>query len=100
MYDVWDVIGLSGTGTDSYSVDNLFIPDKFAALRDNFSALREKGLLYGPFAEALPNWRYVDVEGKPGVRGDFTVPTEGLEAPWNMAQIVFLAGGAGEEAGR
>jgi alkylation response protein AidB-like acyl-CoA dehydrogenase len=47
MYDVWDVIGLSGTGTDSYSVDNLFIPDKFAALRDNFSALREKGPLYG-----------------------------------------------------
>ena len=47
LYDVWDVIGLSGTGTDSYSVDNLFIPEKFAALRDNFSALREKGTLYG-----------------------------------------------------
>jgi indole-3-acetate monooxygenase len=47
MYDVWDVIGLSGTGTDSYSVDNLFVPEKFAALRDNFSALREKGPLYG-----------------------------------------------------
>jgi indole-3-acetate monooxygenase len=47
MHDVWDVIGLSGTGTDSYSVDNLFIPDKFAALRDDFSALREKGPLYG-----------------------------------------------------
>ena len=47
MYDVWDVIGLSGTGTDSYSVENLFIPVKFAALRDNFSALREKGPLYG-----------------------------------------------------
>src|SRR5450755_2928050 len=47
MYDVWDVIGLSGTGTDSYSVDNLFIPEKFAALRDNFSSLREKGALYG-----------------------------------------------------
>src|SRR5882757_3123924 len=47
MYDVWDVIGLSGTGTDSYSVDNLFIPEKFAALRDDFSALREKGPLYG-----------------------------------------------------
>jgi alkylation response protein AidB-like acyl-CoA dehydrogenase len=46
MYDVWDVIGLSGTGTDSYSVDNLFIPEKFAALRDDTSALREKGLLY------------------------------------------------------
>jgi len=46
MYDVWDVIGLRGTGTDSYSVDNLFIPDKFAALRDDPSALRENGPLY------------------------------------------------------
>lgn len=46
MYDVWDTIGLRGTGTDSYSVDNLFIPDKFAALRDDASALREKGPLY------------------------------------------------------
>ena len=42
MYDVWDVIGLKGTGTDSYSVDNLFIPEKFAALRDDPAALREK----------------------------------------------------------
>ena len=47
MYDVWDVIGLSGTGTDSYSVDDLFIPEKFSALRDDFTALREKGPLYG-----------------------------------------------------
>jgi alkylation response protein AidB-like acyl-CoA dehydrogenase len=46
LYDVWDVIGLRGTGTDSYSVENLFIPDKFAALRDEPSALREKGPLY------------------------------------------------------
>src|SRR5712692_8934465 len=46
MYDVWDVIGLNGTGTDSYSVDNLFIPEKFTALRDDATALREKGPLY------------------------------------------------------
>ena len=46
MYDVWDVIGLKGTGTDSYSVDNLFIPEKFAALRDEPAGLREKGPLY------------------------------------------------------
>ena len=46
MYDVWDVIGLRGTGTDSYSVEDLFIPEKFAALRDDPSALREKGPLY------------------------------------------------------
>jgi indole-3-acetate monooxygenase len=47
MHDVWDVIGLKGTGTDSYSVENLFIPENFAALRDDFTALREKGPLYG-----------------------------------------------------
>ena len=46
MYDVWDVIGLRGTGTDSYSVENLFIPEKFAALRDDPAALRENGPLY------------------------------------------------------
>jgi indole-3-acetate monooxygenase len=46
MYDVWDVIGLKGTGTDSYSVDNLFIPDRFSAVRDDPAAVREKGPLY------------------------------------------------------
>jgi alkylation response protein AidB-like acyl-CoA dehydrogenase len=46
MHDVWDVIGLNGTGTDSYSVNDLFIPEKFAALRDDPAALREQGPLY------------------------------------------------------
>src|SRR3984957_17605926 len=46
MYDVWDVIGLRGTGTDSYSVDNLFIPEKHVALRDDPTGLRETGPLY------------------------------------------------------
>jgi len=46
MYDVWDVIGLKGTGTDSYSVESLFVPEKFAALRDDPNAVREKGPLY------------------------------------------------------
>ena len=55
----------------------------------NFAAMKEGGLLFGPWAEALPNWRHVDVAGKPTVVNDFTVPTEGLEAPWGMAQIVF-----------
>lgn len=45
-YDVWDVIGLNGTGTDSYSVENLFIPERFVALRDEPIARREQGPLY------------------------------------------------------
>ncbi|MHA6346028.1 ABC transporter substrate-binding protein [Roseivivax sp. CAU 1761] len=55
----------------------------------NFAAMKEKDLLFGPFAEALPNWRFVDVAGKT-VQTDFTVPTEGFEAPWAMAQVVFM----------
>src|ERR1700719_3647230 len=46
MHDVWDVIGLKGTGTDSYSVENLLVPERFAALRDDPRALREHGPLY------------------------------------------------------
>ena len=53
MYDVWDVIGLRGTGTDSSSVENLFIPDKFAVLRDDLTAVREKGPLYQLTTNAL-----------------------------------------------
>jgi len=46
LHPVWDVIGLNATGTDSYSVDDLFVPDRFAALRDEPSARRERGPLY------------------------------------------------------
>jgi putative thiamine transport system substrate-binding protein len=56
---------------------------------ENFAAMKEQDLLFGPWAEDLPNWQYVDVEGKPAVTSDFTVPTDGLEAPWGMAQLSF-----------
>lgn len=55
----------------------------------NFAAMKQQGLLFGPWAEDLPNWDYVDVAGKPTVVNDFTVPTDGYEAPWGMAQIIF-----------
>lgn len=57
---------------------------------ENFRTMKDNGLLYGPFAEHLPNYRYVDIAGKPTTTVDFTVPVEGLEAPWGMAQIVFV----------
>lgn len=46
LHDVWQAIGLAGTGTDSYEVSDLFIPERFAAVRDVPSALVEKGSLY------------------------------------------------------
>lgn len=57
---------------------------------ENFAAMKSQDLLYGPWAEQLPNWQYVDPEANPAVSIDFTIPTDGLEAPWGMAQIVFL----------
>lgn len=57
---------------------------------ENFASMKAQDLLFGPWAEALPNWPLVDVEGKPAVVSDFTVATDGLEAPWGMAQIVFF----------
>ena len=56
---------------------------------ENFRALKTNGLLYGPWAESLPNWQYVDTK-KP-VRKDFSETTDGLEAPWGTAQLTFIA---------
>ncbi|MCK1742778.1 acyl-CoA dehydrogenase family protein [Bradyrhizobium sp. 139] len=46
LHDVWQAIGLAGTGTDSYEVSDLFVPERFTAFRDVPSALHEKGPLY------------------------------------------------------
>ena len=39
--------------------------------------MKRNGLLAAPWADGLPNAQYVDVAGKPTVRVDFTVPTDG-----------------------
>ena len=57
---------------------------------ENFAAMKRQDLLYGPFTEALPNFRLVDFENKPSTLVDFTVPTEGYEAPWGMAKLNFI----------
>jgi putative thiamine transport system substrate-binding protein len=57
---------------------------------ENFLAMKREGLLFGPFAEALPSYRWVDTEGKPTTRIDFSEPVEGMEAPWGMAQLTFF----------
>ena len=56
---------------------------------ENFAAMKAQGLLHGPFAQTLPHWPLVDVAGKPAVVTDFTLPTDGYESPWAMAQLVF-----------
>ena len=60
---------------------------------ENFRVMKEGKLLFGPFAEALPNFRFVDTEGKPTTLVDFAEPTDGLESPWGMAQLTFFGDG-------
>lgn len=58
---------------------------------ENFAAMKADGLLLAPWAEQLPNFAKVDTVGKPTTRNDFSVPTDGLESPWGMAQFTFFA---------
>ena len=56
---------------------------------ENFLSMKEQGLLFGPFTQKLPNFALVDVAAKPTTVIDFTLPVDGLESPWRMAQVVF-----------
>ncbi len=55
---------------------------------ENFRSMKESALLFGPFTQTLPNWQYVDKSLPIDV--DFSEPTEGLEAPWGVGQLVFI----------
>ncbi|NVD06422.1 ABC transporter substrate-binding protein [Vibrio sp. JPW-9-11-11] len=55
---------------------------------ENFKSMKDNQLLFGPFTTRLPNWQYVDKTLPIDV--DFSEPTEGLEAPWGVGQLVFI----------
>ncbi|PTY39042.1 hypothetical protein BGP77_09850 [Saccharospirillum sp. MSK14-1] len=69
---------------DNGSVDLVWING------ENFAAMKANDLLFGPFTHNLPNYAWVDTENKPTTRFDFTTPVDHLEAPWGMAQLVFM----------
>lgn len=53
---------------------------------ENFRTARQARLLWGPFADFLPNIRFYDDRIR---QRDFGTPIEGFEAPWKRAQFVF-----------
>ena len=53
---------------------------------ENFRTAKQGALLWGPFAEKLPNVRYFDAVAR---ARDFGTATEGYEAPWQESQFVF-----------
>jgi putative thiamine transport system substrate-binding protein len=58
---------------------------------ENFLAMKRESLLHGPVNELLRNYAWVDTQGKPTTTMDFAEPVEGLEVPWGMAQLTFMA---------
>ncbi len=87
LADTGDAVGAVVTeraaGVDEGgSVDLIWLNGTF------FASMKEQDLLWGPFAEAIPNRALAD-ETK-GLDTDFTVPTEGYESPWAMAQVVMI----------
>ena len=79
------VVAEKSAGRDSGgSVDLIWINGP------NFLAMKTQGLLHGPFTQVLPNYRYVDTTHKLSNLIDFTVPVDGLESPWRLAQLVYI----------
>jgi putative spermidine/putrescine transport system substrate-binding protein len=56
---------------------------------ENFRSMRESDLLFGPYADLLPNITYVDQED-PTVANDFGFPVDAYESPYGSAQMVMI----------
>jgi putative thiamine transport system substrate-binding protein len=56
---------------------------------ENFSSLKSAGLLYGPWAEEVPNADLLD-HSDPTLSVDFTIPTGGYELPWGGARFTLF----------
>lgn len=80
------VLAEKSSGHDEHgSVDLIWING------ENFAAMKRQNLLFSPdWATRLPHWRFVDIDTKPTITTDFTIPTEGLESPWGAAKLVFF----------
>ncbi|MCZ6748004.1 MAG: acyl-CoA dehydrogenase family protein [SAR324 cluster bacterium] len=46
LEDVWHVIGLRGTASDAFAVEERFVPEDYTLMRDDLSEVREPGWLY------------------------------------------------------
>ncbi|MBR7887931.1 ABC transporter substrate-binding protein [Marinomonas sp. A79] len=58
---------------------------------ENFRAMKDNALLFGPFSHNLPNYaHYVDESARQSLTQDFGTPVDGMESPWGMAQVIFM----------
>jgi putative spermidine/putrescine transport system substrate-binding protein len=73
----------AGATGDQGTVDLIWING------ENFYTLLQSDLLYGPWAEGIPNSALVDWDN-PAVSLDFGRSVNGMESPWSSAQFHFV----------
>ncbi|WP_427024443.1 ABC transporter substrate-binding protein [Aureimonas ureilytica] len=66
-------------------------PDLVWIEGDVFPALKSAGRLSTPFADRLPNWRFVDLERHPSVLVDAGEPTDFRLAPLGLQKLTLFA---------
>jgi len=70
------VVAEKSAGRDSGgSVDLIWING------ENFQAMKDQDLLFGPITDRLPNYGLIDVTANPAVELDFTIPTDDWNPP-------------------
>jgi indole-3-acetate monooxygenase len=53
LHDTWQTIGLRGTASDSYSVNDVFVSEAFSSTREDPTLRRERGPLYAFTVQCL-----------------------------------------------
>ncbi len=73
----------AGVTDDGGAVDLIWING------ENFFTLQQADLLYGPWAQTIPNSVLVEWDN-PAINLDFGRPINGYESPWSSAQFHFI----------
>ncbi|MEL7564748.1 MAG: ABC transporter substrate-binding protein [Dehalobacterium sp.] len=76
--------GEKQAGQENGSIDMIWING------ENFYSAKENGLLFGPFADKLPNFKKNIDPDAAEIQKDFGYPIEGYEAPYGKAQLVLI----------
>lgn len=77
------VLGEAEAGQDEGTVDLIWING------ENFRSMKQGGLLFCGYTDALPNMQYVN-QDDPTIAFDFGTPVDGCEVPWNRAQFAMI----------
>ncbi|TXL78755.1 acyl-CoA dehydrogenase [Vineibacter terrae] len=88
LIHTWDVIGLRGTASDSYTTTDLFVPEAFSGTREDPTLRREPGRLYAFTMQGLYAVGVAGVGfGIAGAMLDAFIELAGRKAPRNVGRL-------------